>query len=69
LKFLTASPAFLDRSKYSDSFLDFLSECLVVSPEQRLSALDLLAHPIFKTQSKIYNKEQQIALTTPLSLV
>ena len=41
----------------------------MVSPEQRLSALDLLAHPIFKTQSKIYSKEQQIALTTPLSLV
>ena len=33
---------------YSENFLDFLSECLIMDVSQRQSPISLLSHPLFK---------------------
>lgn len=33
---------------YSEHFLDFLNECLIMDVSQRQSPMSLLSHPVFK---------------------
>jgi serine/threonine protein kinase len=40
---------FKNASSYSDNFNDFLAKCLVLDPEQRPTAMDLLKHPLIFT--------------------
>ncbi|XP_005089065.1 STE20-like serine/threonine-protein kinase [Aplysia californica] len=49
IKIQKADPPGFDKpSKWSKSFKDFVQKCLVKSPEQRPTALDLLEHPFIK---------------------
>jgi len=42
-------PTFRDPEKWSESFIDFVSKCLIKSPAQRGTATTLLQHPFIKT--------------------
>lgn len=53
--FLTG--ASLDRSRYSSEFWDFLSDCLIISHEERPCALDLLSYPVFRRAERDYLHE------------
>jgi serine/threonine protein kinase len=44
----------LDKDNYSGKLLDFLKECLMFDPKDRMKAFDLLSHPIFRKYNKIY---------------
>lgn len=46
--------SFADFSNFSELFLDFLQECLVMDVTERQSAISLLSHPVFKS----FNKNQ-----------
>ena len=59
---------FLDYSRYSPLFLDFLHECLLFNPVNRMNALEILSHPLFKESNKTYT-ESQVLVTAPLTLV
>lgn len=41
-------PGLSEREKFSSSFRDFVKQCLVIKPEKRPSAKDLLAHKFLK---------------------
>lgn len=56
LRFLNTKQ--LDKNQYSESFFDFLRECLMLSPLERQKPGMLLAHPIFKSHNKAYLKKQ-----------
>ena len=47
-----ANGSFADFTNFSESFLDFLQECLVMDVTQRQSAISLLSHPVFKNLNK-----------------
>lgn len=51
-KFLTLK--MIEPQNYSSKFLDFLKECLVFDPKDRMKAFDLLSHPVFRKYNKIY---------------
>ena len=44
----------LDASNFSAKFLDFVKECLVFDPKDRMKAFDLLSHPVFRKYSRVY---------------
>ncbi len=44
-------PTVKDPSKWSNTFLDFLSRCLQAEPSQRASSEELLHHPFLKLAS------------------
>lgn len=39
---------FTDLGNYSEHFLDFLNECLIMDVSHRQSPISLLSHPVFK---------------------
>ena len=43
-----------ESTNYSPKFTDFLRECLMFDPKDRMKAFDLLSHPIFRKYNKIY---------------
>src|SRR6218665_1228053 len=61
--FLIASmgkPEIKSKKKLSRELIDFLDRCLVVNPEQRASASELLDHPFLKKASNLANLRQNI---------
>jgi len=58
----------LDSANYSSKFLDFLRECLMFDPADRLKPFDLLSHQIFKKFEKIY-VSQQVVVSRPFTSV
>ena len=58
----------LDKDNYSTKFLDFMRECLMFDPKDRMKAFDLLSHPVFRKYNKIYIS-QQIVMTKPITKV
>ena len=65
-KFLTLK--MLESSNFSPKFIDFLRECLMFDPKDRMKAFDLLSHPVFRKYNKIYIS-QQIVMTKPITRV
>lgn len=57
-----------ESQNYSKKFIDFLRECLMFDPADRLKAFDLLHHPVFRKYNKIYIS-QQILMTKPVTEV
>jgi len=60
---------FVDPSKWSDVFKDFLGLCLKVDPEERATAEDLLGHPFIKladTRANMENILRRIFLSNSL---
>lgn len=60
---------FVDPSKWSDSFKDFLGLCLKVDPEERATAETLLGHPFLKladTRANMENILRRIFLSNSL---
>lgn len=53
---------------YSAKFVDFVKECLVFDPKDRLKPFDLLSHPCFRKYNKIY-ASQQLVLAHPITQV
>ena len=53
---------------YSSKFLDFLKECLMFDPKDRMKAFDLLSHPVFRKYNKVYIS-QQIVMTHPVTMI
>ena len=51
-KFLTGN--LLDQQNYSQKFLDFLRETLMLEENDRMQAFDLLHHPVFRKYNKTY---------------
>ena len=45
-------PPSLDSQKFSNSFVDFVSKCLVKNSNQRPSAAELLQHEFIKTAKR-----------------
>ena len=43
---------FTNLESYSENFIDFLNECLIMDVSQRQSPISLLSHPIFKQLNK-----------------
>ena len=58
----------LESANYSPKFIDFLRECLIFEPKDRMKASDLLSHPVFRKYNKIYIS-QQIVMTRPITKV
>lgn len=61
--FLIASigkPEIKSKKKLSKELLDFLDRCLVVNPDQRASASELLDHPFLKKASNLASLKQNI---------
>jgi serine/threonine protein kinase len=44
----------IERQNYSAKCLDFLRECLMFDPKDRMKAFDLLSHPVFRKYNKVY---------------
>jgi serine/threonine protein kinase len=65
-KFLTLK--LFDPSNFTPAFVDFMRELLMFDPKDRLSAFDLLSHPVFRKYNKVY-LSQQIILTKPITRV
>lgn len=65
-KFLTMK--MFENNNFSQKFVDFLKECLIFDPKDRLKPFDLLSHPIFRRYNKIYIS-QQITITYPVTTV
>lgn len=57
-----------ESQNYSSKFLDFLRECLMFDPQDRMRAFDLLHHPVFRKYNKVYIS-QQILMTKPVAEV
>lgn len=57
----TGKPQIKTPNKHSPELLDFINRCLVVIPEDRASASDLLAHPFL-------DKATSLSLLKPLIL-
>jgi len=43
-----------ESANFSPKFIDFLRECLMFDPKDRMKAFDLLSHPVFRKYNKIY---------------
>ena len=52
-------PSFTNPDKWSSTFIDFVSRCLVKNPEERASASELLQHD-FITNSKPFESLQEM---------
>lgn len=54
------SPKLTNPSKHSDKFVDFLSKCLTVDPEERPSASALLKHPfVVQNAGRFFASKQE----------
>lgn len=43
-----------EKQNFSAKFIDFLRECLMFDPRDRMKPFDLLSHPVFRKYNKIY---------------
>jgi serine/threonine protein kinase len=57
-----------ESQNYSAKFIDFLKECLMFDPKNRMKAFDILSHPVFRKYNKVYIS-QQIVMTSPITKV
>lgn len=57
-----------EKQNFSAKFIDFLRECLMFDPRDRMKPFDLLSHPVFRKYNKIY-LSQQLVLTRPITKV
>lgn len=57
-----------EHTNYSAKFIDFMRECLIFDPKDRMKPFDLLSHPVFRKYNKIYIN-QQIVMTRPVTNV
>ena len=51
-RFLTLK--MIEPQNYTSKWLDFLKECLIFDPKERMKAFGLLSHPIFRKYNKVY---------------
>ena len=56
------APKFHETNRFSPSFNDFLSKCLVKSPELRANATQLLKHEFIVNADLDYNKTNLLKL-------
>jgi serine/threonine protein kinase len=48
----SGGPSLKDKSRWSPEFVNFVERCLVVDPDKRATAAELLEHPFLKNNSR-----------------